>query len=81
MGLLSTLSLLHREAPLTVVGPEGIAEVTQCVPGLQTDWLPYEVRFVELEEGFEHAVVYEHDDYTVTARPVVGLYEHVTCAA
>jgi ribonuclease Z len=76
-GVLTTMALLDRSTPLTIVGPTGLREIVQSLPGLKNDWLPYETRYVELEEGFEHAVVYEHDGFTVEARPL----EHRVFAA
>ena len=70
MGILSTLMLLERNDPLTVVGPVGLEEIVRAHPGLQTDRLPYAVEYVELEEDFERAVVMDAPDYRVTARPV-----------
>jgi ribonuclease Z len=76
-GLLTTLALLGRTAPLTVVGPEALEGVLEAMPGLQADRLPFELRHVGLAEGFAHAVVYEDDHVTVEARPI----EHrVFCA-
>lgn len=69
-GVVTTFALLERTAPLTIVGPQGMSTVLQSLPGLKSDWLPFEVRYVELEEGFEHALVYETDDFTVEARPL-----------
>lgn len=69
-GIVTTFALLGRTAPLTIVGPEGMSTVLQSLPGLKSDWLPFEVRYVELEEGFEHALVYETDEFTVAARPL-----------
>ena len=75
-GLVTTLAMLEREAPLTVVGPEGLADFMRAVPGVKADGaLP--IRFVELAEGFGHQVVFEDDAVTVEARPI----EHrVFCA-
>jgi len=69
-GLLSTLALLERTAPLTIVSPTGLCEMLRALPGLAPDAHPFELRFVELNEGFGHAVVYETDAYTVEARPL-----------
>lgn len=69
-GLLSTLGLLGRREPLTVVGPEGIEHILRSLPGLANHWLPFDIDFVELHEGFDHAVVLENDAFTVEARPV-----------
>ena len=77
MGMLSTLGLLEREEPLTVVGPEGIEEIVSALPGLASGWLPYPIRYVELAEDFEHQVVLETEEYTVEARP---LEHRIFCA-
>ncbi len=69
-GLLATAALLERTEPLTLVGPAGLRGVLRALPGLANDWLPFELTCVELEEGFEHAVVYETDAFTVEARPL-----------
>ena len=76
-GLVTTLALLERTDPLTIAGPAGLEAILAAMPGLQSDWLPFDVRYVALEEGFEHAVVYEDDDVTVEARP---LDHRVFCA-
>ncbi|HEX8386737.1 MAG TPA: ribonuclease Z [Rubricoccaceae bacterium] len=76
-GLITTLALLGRTSPLTVVGPEALRGVLEAMPGLDAERLPFEVRHVGLAEGFDHAVVYEDDHVTVEARPI----EHrVFCA-
>ncbi|MDT0630676.1 ribonuclease Z [Rubrivirga litoralis] len=75
-GLLTTLALLEREDPLTIVGPPGLASILGAIPGFG-DGGPYEIRYVELEEGFEHAVVYEDEHVTIEARP---LEHRVFCA-
>lgn len=69
-GVLTTMALLKRTEPLTVVGPAGLEAILRALPGLRTDWLPFEVDYVEVEEGFEHAVVYETDAFSVEARPL-----------
>ena len=76
-GVLTTAALLDRTQPLTIVGPAGLREIVRSLPGLKNDWLPFETRFVELEEDFDHAVVYEHDGFAVEARPL----EHRVFAA
>jgi ribonuclease Z len=69
-GLITTLALFDRTQPLTVAGPAGIEDVVTGLPGLARDGLPFEIRWVELEEGFAHAVVYETAELTVEARPL-----------
>jgi ribonuclease Z len=69
-GMVTSLALLGRTAPLTLVGPQGLRAVLEALPGLQRDWLPFPVRYVEVPEGFSHAVVYEGAGWTVEARPL-----------
>lgn len=76
-GLVTTLALLERTDPLTIVGPEGLEDVMRAMPGLKNDWLPFEVTYHELAEGFGHTVVYEDEAVTVEARP---LDHRVFCA-
>lgn len=70
MGMISTLALLERETPLTVVGPEGTEEIMRAMPGLGGEWLSFPLRYVELAEGFEQRIVYETEEYHVEARPL-----------
>jgi ribonuclease Z len=67
-GLLTTLALLQRTDPLTIVGPTGIGALLDALPGAQPNQLPFEVRLVELEASVEHAVVFETPEATVEAR-------------
>ena len=69
-GVLTTMALLERTDPLTVVGPAALPDIMRALPGLKNDWLPFEIEYVRLEEGFEHAIVYETDAFTVEARPL-----------
>ncbi len=69
-GLLATLAMLNRTDPLVVVGPEGIGRLIESMPGLSEAERGFPIRYVELTEGFEHAVVFKTPDYLVTARPV-----------
>lgn len=69
-GLVTTLALLEREDPLTIVGPEGVGDALRAMPGLQNDWLPFEVSVRELAEDIEHDIVYENDTVTIEARPI-----------
>ncbi|MEX0747630.1 MAG: ribonuclease Z, partial [Rhodothermales bacterium] len=77
MGLISTMSMLKRMDPLTVVGPLGMAEVIRRVPGIEIEWLSFPLEFVELSEALKKAVVYETDVFSVEARPI----EHRTFTA
>ena len=75
-GLVTTLAMLERETPLTIVGPAGIRAMMDAIPGITSDGaLP--IRYVELASGFEHQVVYENADVTIAARP---LDHRVFCA-
>ncbi len=75
-GLVTTLAMLEREDPLTIVGPEGIQAMMRAMPGIKSDGsLP--IRYVELAEGFGHQVVYRGHGVTVEARP---LEHRVFCA-
>ncbi|MCH8961342.1 MAG: ribonuclease Z [Bacteroidetes bacterium] len=70
MGLLSTLALLNRIEPLTLVGPAGIAEIVQAMPGVRQDDLPFHLAYVELWDDLRHEVVFETKAFTVEARPL-----------
>jgi len=70
MGLLSTMALLHRTEPLTVVAPEGLEAILGSLPGLVNDGLPFEVHFVEIAKGCDHAIVAETEVYTIEAQPL-----------
>jgi len=76
MGLISTMALLRREEPMTIVAPRGIQSILGAMPGAEPDLLPFEINFVELDEGFGRSVVLEDGEFTVTARPL----EHRTFA-
>lgn len=69
-GMITTMALLERKDPLTVVGPTGIEAIVRGIPGLARDWIPFAIRWVELPEGFTHQVVYETDEVMVEARPI-----------
>ena len=70
MGLLSTLALLKRTAPLTLVGPAGLEALLQKLPGVRADELTFSIEHVALWDDLVHAVVFETEDFTVEARPV-----------
>lgn len=70
MGLLSTLSLMDRTDPLTIVAPVGLATIIYDMPGLNMEWLDFEVTFRELHDTLKHDVVLEDSEYTVEARPI-----------
>ncbi|MEM9998270.1 MAG: MBL fold metallo-hydrolase, partial [Bacteroidota bacterium] len=76
-GLLTTMALLGRTDPLTLVAPEGLPGILAAIPGLQPHQLPYPLRHVGLAGGFSHEVVFDAPDYYVEARPI----EHRVFAA
>ena len=69
-GLLSTMSLLQRADPLRVVGPEGLRETLESLPGLKPDELSYEIIYQELSEEDRRITVFETESYRVWARSV-----------
>ena len=70
MGLLSTLGLLERTQPLTVVGPARTEDIVSAMPGLRSEDLPYPVNYVEIGEEFTGGLVWQTDDMLVRARPL-----------
>ena len=69
-GLLSTLALQQRTAPVTLVGPEGLRAMLEAIPGAAPADLSFPVRITEVGEGLAAAPVYDTDELTVTARPL-----------
>ncbi|CAM3332946.1 ribonuclease Z [Rhodothermus bifroesti] len=69
-GLLATLSMINRKQPLVVVGPQGLAQTVDQLPGLTPTERSYPIQYIELCEGFEQQVVLETTDYRVIARPL-----------
>lgn len=76
-GLLTTLALLERTAPLSVIGPPGLDDFIRAVPGLQKADPPYRLDIQEWPRELEHEVVFENEALTVEARP---LAHRVPCA-
>jgi ribonuclease Z len=69
-GLLSTVALMQRAAPLTLAGPVGLEAMLEALPGVAPAELPFDLTVTELPEGFGAATVWETDELTVTARPL-----------
>jgi ribonuclease Z len=69
IGLVSTFSLLNRQADLHVYGPKGIKEITLLQLKLSASWTSYNLYFHELE-GKEPQVVFEDDKVLVTTIPL-----------
>lgn len=70
MGLLSTLSLMDRAEPLTIVAPVGLAHAVAQMPGLNMDWLGFEIDFVELADTLDKRVVFRDEAFFVEVRPI-----------
>ncbi|MEO0559728.1 MAG: ribonuclease Z [Bacteroidota bacterium] len=69
-GLLTTLALLERTDPLTLIGPTGIREMIASMPGLKLDGGSFEIRTIELAREIVHEVVFEDTHVTIEARPI-----------
>ena len=70
LGLLSTMAMLRRETPLTIVSPSELESILEQFPGTRTEDLPFSIRHVGLQEDFSRGIVYESDDFVVEARSV-----------
>jgi len=70
VGLLSTLGLLKRRESLTIVGPRGLQDLVNLMPGLAAERLTFSIHFVALDEDMGRMAVYETDAFTVEARPL-----------
>ena len=68
LGLLSSMSLARRSAPLTLVAPEELIRIMDLIPGVRTDELTFPVHHVALRVGQSYARVYEANDFVVEAR-------------
>ncbi len=68
MGLLTTMALARRKAPLVVVGPEELMRVIHLLPGVRDHELTFPVDYIPLQESMSHALVYETRSYFVEAR-------------
>ena len=62
-GLIYTLSMLGRRAPLRIIGPRGTLEYMEKILELRVGAINFEVEVMEVGEG----VVYEARDYVVEA--------------
>lgn len=71
IGLLSTLQLQRRERELKIVGPAGLKEFVDFNFKFADVDITYPIDYVELEdEGFEHEVVVDEEEFYVEARPL-----------
>jgi ribonuclease Z len=66
-GVMMSLQMSGREAPLTVVGPPGLDAWIRCFRRSMHTGFGYEVRVVETEE---RAVVWEAPDYEIYTAPL-----------
>jgi len=69
-GLLSTMALQQRTAPVTLVVPPGTRALLDATPGASPRDLSFSVEVREVDAPFAEALVYETDELTVTARPL-----------
>jgi ribonuclease Z len=70
IGLLSTLQLQQREDPIKLVGPKGLQKFIEWNFEFADVNLRYEIRYVELEEGFEEERVVDEEGFYVEALPL-----------
>ena len=70
LGLLSTLELLERAEPVTLVGPTGTRDLLRAVPSADPADRSFPLEIVEVDKGFTHGVVLETDELVVEARPL-----------
>ncbi len=69
-GLLSSMALNQRQAPLTLVAPAPLDSMLQALPGLDPDRQPFPIERVLLDESLTQQTVYAADGLRVTARPL-----------
>ncbi len=70
VGLLATMSLLHRDTSVTVVGPVGLRGLVRTMPGLQPEELTFEIDFVELEHSHGRVMALKGNDWRIWASPL-----------
>lgn len=66
-GLISSLSLLNREKPLTIIGPKGIGEFLYNTFSFSKTYLDFKLEFVELDIIDEKKKVFENKRIKVEA--------------
>jgi ribonuclease Z len=71
-GLLATMDLHEREAPVTIYGPRGIKDKVLDLLKIYELTLRYPLEFKVLESG----IVYEDDDYKIIAEKVIHSFEN-----
>lgn len=70
IGLLSTLQLQRRDKPLHIAGPKGIKKYVEWNLKFANVDLNFDIRYTEVDEGFESERVVDEDEYYVEARPL-----------
>ena len=60
IGLISTLRLLGRNAPLFIYGPKGIKEIISLQLKYAQSWTDYPLHFIELEQT-NQSVIFEDE--------------------
>ncbi len=65
-GLLFTLGMLGRDAPITIHGPHGLREVVEMLLGACRVELPFVVRISEISEG----IIYRSRGFTIDTMAV-----------
>jgi ribonuclease Z len=65
-GLLQTMALMNRQKPVDVYGPVGLARFLECTRETLQFQLTFEVTVHEFEGS---GVVYDQEEYTVSATP------------
>ena len=74
IGLLSTLQLQRRDKEITLVGPVGLKKYVEWNLEFAEIEPVFPIKYIEVEEGFEHQVVVDEEEFYVEARPL----EHTT---
>ncbi|MEX2397978.1 MAG: ribonuclease Z [Balneolales bacterium] len=70
LGLLSTFQLQRRDKKLTIVGPTRIQDFVDTNLELAGLELGFDLEYSLIEEGFEHKVVVDEEEFFVDARPL-----------
>jgi ribonuclease Z len=74
-GLLSTMQLQHRTAPINIFGPPGLAELLTLQFKYSNSIFSFKINFQELDPG-THQLIYEDKFFTVHTLP---MHHRVSC--
>lgn len=69
-GLLSSLSIFERNAPLPVFAPRGLKEILEIIFHYSDTYLKYDLQFHALEDFEPGEVIFETDRMSVTTLPL-----------